>query len=425
MKRTLKQQDSSITAPSAPVCCHWLDKTVLRQAWDLFIFSAVFGLLFNVFYSNGIKIEFKSSQQKKVQIKPQTSESSYAGWNVEKPKATAIRPTPTPVPSAGGEIQRIGLEGAKSRFDEKSCVFIDARPLEKYLEGHIPGALNCYAEEFDKLAPQFLPQLPDKNKEIIAYCHGTDCELSNLLAQGLVDSGYTNVKVFFGGWPHWKDAGYPIAKGPNPFDSKGGAPAEKKSAEEKPKSLAQILFSDICLNLISTLLLALWLGAWAASRSENGVLDLDWKAMAATLIRVFCGFILVYASLDKLGNSSQFSESVGNYQILPSALIPLAAVVVPWFEFITGLCLTFGFRQKGASLIFCVLMAGYAVSIGSALLRGIDLNCGCFNMDWKETETGWTVLRDVLLFLLGTIVLVSSRTYARLDQLFCNKNSRS
>jgi putative oxidoreductase len=425
MKKTPKTPGASLPAPPPAACCVWADKTVLRQAWDLFIFSAIFGLLFNVFYSNGIKIEFKANTPKKVQVQPQSTESSFPGWNVEKPKAPHVQATPTPAPSATGEIQRISLAGAKSRFDEKKCVFLDARPQDKYLEGHIPGALHIYAEEFDKYAPEVIPKMPDKNQEIVTYCHGTDCELSNLLAQTLLDSGYTNVKVFFGGWPHWKDAGYPIARGPNPFDSEGGPSSGKKEAESKPKSLAQILFSDLSLNLFSTLLLLLWLGAWAMPRSGDGTSGLDWITAVTTLIRVFCGMLLIYASLDKLGNSAQFSQVIGNYQILPTGLLPLTAVVIPWFEFFSGLCLTFGFLPKGAALIFCALMAGYAVSIGSAILRGIDLNCGCWNLDWMETENGWTVLRDVLFFALGYIVLVSKNTYAQLSQLFCSKNSRS
>lgn len=89
-------------------------------------------------------------------------------------------------------------------------------PADEYKNGHIPGALNFYADEFDKYAPQVMPKLLDKNQEIITYCHGTSCDLSIELAQNLMDAGYTNVKVFFGGWPQWKKAGYPTKRGENP-----------------------------------------------------------------------------------------------------------------------------------------------------------------------------------------------------------------
>jgi rhodanese-related sulfurtransferase len=76
--------------------------------------------------------------------------------------------------------------------------------------------LDFYADDFEKMAPQVLPQLPDKSREIVAYCHGTSCDLSIHLAQKLAEQGYTDVKVFFGGWPEWKKAGYPINTGAQP-----------------------------------------------------------------------------------------------------------------------------------------------------------------------------------------------------------------
>lgn len=185
------------------------------------------------------------------------------------------------------------------------------------------------------------------------------------------------------------------------------------------------LLSDLSLCFFGLLFLGLWVFAWVVSRREIKTPALDWQAAATTFIRVICGLILVYASMDKLGNAAEFSKAVDNYQILPSALVPLAAVVVPWLEFYTGLCLAFGLVQRGAALIFCALMAGYAFSLSTALLRGIDLNCGCFNMEWKEPETWLTVLRDVLLFAMGYIVLVSIQTYLVLGQIFTGKDSRS
>jgi rhodanese-related sulfurtransferase len=137
----------------------------------------------------------------------------YGGFLPSAASSAAL--TPTPLPDGEGFI-RISLSGAKSRFDSKSSIFLDARPPEEYKEGHIPGALSFYAEDFDQVAPQILPKLTDKNKELIAYCHGSSCELSIVLAHRLSDLGYSNVKVFYGGWPQWKSAGYPLQTGENP-----------------------------------------------------------------------------------------------------------------------------------------------------------------------------------------------------------------
>ena len=72
------------------------------------------------------------------------------------------------------------------------------------------------ALEMDKYAPLVMPQLPDKNKEIVAYCDGGDCTLSLELAKMLMDQGFTRVEVFESGFPAWKKAGNPVNKGDKP-----------------------------------------------------------------------------------------------------------------------------------------------------------------------------------------------------------------
>ncbi len=191
---------------------------VLTEAWGLFIFSSLFALLFNLFYTEGIELKIKPVKQLHLQdvLKSQPA-AAYPGWGVPvSPKASAPAIMTGTPPPATDSLPRLSLIGAKDRFDRKSAIFLDARPPDEYKQGHIPGALNFYADDFEKMAPQVLPLLPDKTREIVAYCHGTSCDLSIHLAQKLSEQGYTNVKVFFGGWPEWKKAGFPINTGDQP-----------------------------------------------------------------------------------------------------------------------------------------------------------------------------------------------------------------
>jgi rhodanese-related sulfurtransferase len=192
--------------------------SVLAEAWGLFIFSGLFALLFNLFYTEGIELKVKPLKQPRLQevLKSQPA-ATYPGWGSPTP------PSPRPTAAAGApptvtgdNLPRLSLIGAKDRFDRKTAIFLDARSPDEYKQGHIPGALDFYADDFEKMAPQVLPQLPDKTREIIAYCHGTSCDLSIHLGQKLSEQGYTNVKVFFGGWPEWKKAGFPINTGDQP-----------------------------------------------------------------------------------------------------------------------------------------------------------------------------------------------------------------
>jgi len=194
-------------------------KRTLQEAWNLFAFSAMFGVLFNLFYAYGVDLNLKIPKKSGLQepVQAPNGPTTYAGWNKSTPGLVKSTATPTPLSAAPADgLPRLSLIGVKGRFDKKSCVFLDARPPDEYKEGHIPGALNFYPDDFDQFAPKVLPSLSDKGQEIVCYCHGTACELSLELAKHLTNLGYTNVKVFFGGWPQWKKAGYPINTGEGP-----------------------------------------------------------------------------------------------------------------------------------------------------------------------------------------------------------------
>jgi rhodanese-related sulfurtransferase len=189
---------------------YWPTKETFSQAWGLFVFSSIFAVLFNAVYVYGIDLKF---QPPKGPSWHPSAPVSYTGFGTTTPNPSA---SPTPLPGDLDSFPRLNLEGTKQRFDKKSAVFLDARKPEEYKEGHIPGALNLYGNEPEKFAPIVMPQLPDKNKEIIVYCHGGDCDLSLLVAKTMREAGYTHVEIFQEGWPAWTQAGYAINPGETP-----------------------------------------------------------------------------------------------------------------------------------------------------------------------------------------------------------------
>ena len=52
---------------------------------------------------------------------------------------------------------------------KRKVVLLDARPADEYRAGHIPGAINIYAESM-KVNAARLPK--DKSTPIIFYCRG-------------------------------------------------------------------------------------------------------------------------------------------------------------------------------------------------------------------------------------------------------------
>ncbi len=86
------------------------------------------------------------------------------------------------------------------------ALLIDARPNPKYLGGTIPSSLNIPDTQIDK----YIGQLDKvaKDKEIIVFCGGWECEKSPIVAGYLKDHGFTNVKLYQAGEPEWKEKNY-------------------------------------------------------------------------------------------------------------------------------------------------------------------------------------------------------------------------
>jgi len=106
------------------------------------------------------------------------------------------------------------------------------------------------------------------------------------------------------------------------------------------------------------------------------------------LARIILGIVFIYASIDKIANPIDFSNAIDNYHITPVQLNNLAALIIPWIEFIIGICLIFGFYLSGATMISILLLIFFIFIITQALIRGIDLHCGCFDLAQKELSDG-------------------------------------
>ena len=102
----------------------------------------------------------------------------------------------------------VNLEFSKYHFDVGSAIFIDARDPEDYELGHIRNSINIpydYYEDYEDV----INGLDDSGIYII-YCSGEECSLSLGLADILYNEKLIDkLLIFEGGWPQWRDAGYP------------------------------------------------------------------------------------------------------------------------------------------------------------------------------------------------------------------------
>lgn len=108
-----------------------------------------------------------------------------------------------------GNLEIKDVKAAKQIYDQGKAVFLDARSLESFKNGHIKGAESLPLGQFDDLIETFKKKHP-ANTFIVTYCSGRTCDDSHRLEELLFDHGYVNVSIFVDGYKGWKAEGYPI-----------------------------------------------------------------------------------------------------------------------------------------------------------------------------------------------------------------------
>ena len=120
-------------------------------------------------------------------------------------------------------------------------------------------------------------------------------------------------------------------------------------------------------------------------------------AWTGTVVRIFLGVILGWAGIVKIRNPEAFIKIVKAYNLLPEELVVLWGIFLPWIELVTGLFLFLGLWHKSAVLSSAGLFSTFAAAISINILRGADINCGCFG--FNDTNL-YVVLFQDLVFLL-------------------------
>jgi hypothetical protein len=115
-------------------------------------------------------------------------------------------------------------------------------------------------------------------------------------------------------------------------------------------------------------------------------------------VRIVLGGLFVYSSMDKLANMADFARVIHYYRILPVGFENILAIFLPWLELITGLFLLVGRFTKGASLIYSVFLCIFIIALSQALIRGLDISCGCFSVKPSSTSEVWLrIIEDIVI----------------------------
>lgn len=151
----------------------------------------------------------------------------------------------------------------------------------------------------------------------------------------------------------------------------------------------------------------------------RGLLEWRGHAWIALPLRLYIGYVFLYACWHKIMDPGTFAIDVATYQILPLYLVNLMAVILPWIELTSGAMIVVGWRTRAAALILAGMMVMFLVAIIIALARGLEMSCGCFASQSMQEDpiSIMTVLRDLGWLAIPLYVMIFDRSPIGVDGL--------
>ena len=129
-----------------------------------------------------------------------------------------------------------------------------------------------------------------------------------------------------------------------------------------------------------------------------------------TWVRWILGAIFVVAGALKIAHPADFYADILAYEVaLPDGLLRWVALVLPWLEVSCGAAVLADFWVETAAILMAFMCLTFVLLLGQAVLRGLDLRCGCFG----SADLGWldhpvAALGRASLLLWGSLWLCSS-----------------
>ena len=127
------------------------------------------------------------------------------------------------------------------------------------------------------------------------------------------------------------------------------------------------------------------------------------------------GGLFIWSSMHKLLDIKNFFFMVENYELTRGVSSMVVAIFVPALEIVLGLGLIIPFVRRESFLMLIALVMIFTLAIVIAWARGLDIDCGCFNL--KILGSGRVGYQKILsnLLLLGVLLLFYVRA-SRVDK---------
>lgn len=106
------------------------------------------------------------------------------------------------------------------------------------------------------------------------------------------------------------------------------------------------------------------------------------------------GAVFLIAGATKILHPVDFHSDLLAYEVpVPDFFLRMVAIALPWLEAVCGGALLFKLWAESAGLLVALMSSAFVALLGQAVIRGLDLRCGCFG----SGGSGWFDLPVVAL----------------------------
>lgn len=118
-------------------------------------------------------------------------------------------------------------------------------------------------------------------------------------------------------------------------------------------------------------------------------------------LRLLLAFVFLIAGTVKLVYMAEFTQSVGDFGLVPDGLVQSTAWIVVLSELAVGACLAFNLRW---SLVGVSVLLGLFIGILSyGIVLGLDIHCGCFGPAFHVSLQTQLFIDAGLVVLTGVV----------------------
>lgn len=121
-------------------------------------------------------------------------------------------------------------------------------------------------------------------------------------------------------------------------------------------------------------------------------------------LQTILGIIFIFSGITKAIDITKFAEALANFRLLNDNLINVIKYALPIIEILLGIFIIFNFYSSLPSSIASLVLSFFTALIVAKLFEGEQISCGCFGALSSDRLDILSVVRNLILILIGIIV---------------------